>query len=373
MKALRLKVHPESWPWLDQAAREVNFAWNFSNETRHKAAHPFFGKPRYLSGWDLDKLATGAGEVLKRIGTDTICRVNSELVTKCKAVRRSRLRWRVSAGPRRSLGWVPFKSANLRRHGNAIRFRGKTFRVFNAGLLTGAKLRQGSFSQNALGEWFINIAVETASTDVPAEHAVVGIDLGLKSAATTSDGDVLEASQFYRGIEPRIAQAQRRGHKRQAKRLHLKAKNRRADALHKFSTKIVAQYQNIRIGDVSSSKLAKTKMAKSVLDAGWYMLKTQLQYKGQQAGRSVEVVDEAYTTRACSNCGALTGPAGLDMLAVRSWRCSDCGTEHERDVNAARNIAMTPPRCRRPSAGTRARTGVTRIESQAVEHHRRIL
>jgi putative transposase len=94
----------------------------------------------------------------------------------------------------------------------------------------------------------------------------------------------------------------------------------------------------ILIGDVSSVKLAKTRMAKSVLDAGWGMLKTQLQYKGEYAGRCVRIVDERNTTRACSSCGALTGPSGLDSLVVRTWVCSECGETHDRDVNAARNI-----------------------------------
>jgi transposase len=89
--------------------------------------------------------------------------------------------------------------------------------------------------------------------------------------------------------------------------------------------------------DVSSLKLAKTRMAKSVLDAGWGLLKTYLQYKGQQAGRCVEIVSERNTTRECSNCKALTGPSGLDMLDVRTWVCRECGVTHDRDVNAARN------------------------------------
>jgi IS605 OrfB family transposase len=113
---------------------------------------------------------------------------------------------------------------------------------------------------------------------------------------------------------------------------------RRKDALHKFSRRIINRYQTIVIGDVSSLKLAKTRMAKSVLDAGWGMLKTQLQYKGQQASRCVLIVNERNTTRTCSSCGALSGPSGLDMLVVRTWMCHECGVTHDRDVNAARNI-----------------------------------
>jgi putative transposase len=89
---------------------------------------------------------------------------------------------------------------------------------------------------------------------------------------------------------------------------------------------------------VSSRKLVKTRMAKSVLDSGWSMLKRMLQYKGEYASRSVEVVSERNTTRACSICGALLGPTGMDMLVVRYWEYSECGAEHDRDINAARNI-----------------------------------
>ena len=155
---------------------------------------------------------------------------------------------------------------------------------------------------------------------------------------STSDGERLESGRFYRGLEAKIAQAQRRGHRRQAKRLHRRAARRRADALHKFSRRIVSQYQYIVVGDVSSQKLVKSRMAKSVLDAGWGMLKRMLQYKGEHAGRSVSVVNERNTTRACSVCGAFTGPTGTDKLGVRYWVCSDCGTGHDRDINAARNI-----------------------------------
>jgi IS605 OrfB family transposase len=180
--------------------------------------------------------------------------------------------------------------------------------------------------------------VEQPVEQRPAAEESVGIDLGLKAIAVTSDGDRLEAGRFYRGLEARIAQAQRRGHRRQAKRLHRKAARCRADALHKFSRKIVNRYENIFVGDVSSQKLVKTRMAKSVLDSGWGMLKQMLRYKGEHAGRSVEVVSERNTTRACSFCGALLGPKGKDMLVVRHWECSECGAEHDRDVCAAGNI-----------------------------------
>ena len=193
--------------------------------------------------------------------------------------------------------------------------------------------------------------VKVETTVAPKE--AVGIDLGLKEVAVTSDGARCERGRFYRDIEPRIAQAQRRGHRRQAKLLHRRAANRRRDALHKFSRRIVNEYQYIAVGDVSSPQLVKTRMAKAVLDSGWGMLRQMLWYKGEHAGRSVVIVSERFTTRACSSCGCLTGPSGPRQLAVRRWCCSECGTEHDRDVNAARNIL----------AGSRMRTSVRGNES----------
>ena len=140
----------------------------------------------------------------------------------------------------------------------------------------------------------------------------------------------------------------------QVKRLHRKGARCRVDALHKFSRTLVNRYQHIVIGDVSSLKLVKSRMAKAVLDSGWGLLKAQLQYKGQQAGRSVQVVSERNSTRACSSCLALTGPTGLDSLVVRQWVCNACGDTHDRDVNAARNI-LAGSRCGPPSAGTSPR------------------
>jgi putative transposase len=188
--------------------------------------------------------------------------------------------------------------------------------------------------------------VEVAVCETAAPKEDVGLDLGLRETVATSDGDKLEAGHFYRSIERQIANAQRRGHKRQAKRLHRTAARRRKDALHKFSRRIVNTYQTIYVGDVSSLKLVKTRMAKSVLDAGWGMLRTQVQYKGQQAGRRVLIVNDSYTTQACSGCKALKGPSGLDMLDVKTWVCSACGVTHDRNVNAARNtlsVGRCPP------------------------------
>ena len=179
---------------------------------------------------------------------------------------------------------------------------------------------------------------------------VIGIDLGLKAAATCSDGTVFE-SREYRDIEIKLAIAQRARKKPRVRALHAKARHRRDDAQHKFSTALVARCGEIHIGNVSSAKLVKTKMAKSTLDASWAGLKTKLGYKCRQAGVVYSEVSEAHTTVTCSSCGARSGPRGLEGLRVRHWECEGCGAEHDRDVNAARNILGVAAGHGRPAEG----------------------
>ena len=349
---LRLKVKSESYSWLNAAAREVNTVWNWANDASLKAATRTDTKRKWLSGFDLCNLSSGASEHFEHIGADTIQRVCTEYAAKRTQAKRLKLRWRASGGARRVLGWVPFKAASIKRHGKAVRFCGKAFRVFESHRLDGVTWKQGGFAQDSIGDWWLclPVAIETEQDIAPKE--AVGVDLGLKDVAVTSDGARLEPGRWTPATADRLAMAQRRGHKRQAKRIHRAIANRRKDALHKFSRRLVDQYQTIVIGDVSSAKLAKTRMAKSVLDSGWGMLKQFVQCKGQQAGRTVEVVSERNTTRACSGCGALTGPAGRTGLVVRQWVCCECGVTHDRDVNAARNI-LARSRHRPPFAGTR--------------------
>ena len=113
-RTLRFKVRRESYPWLEAAATEVNQVWNWSNSVSAKAARPFAGPPRWLTGFDLDKLSTGATKYFEHIGADTIQKVNAEYATRRRQFRKTKLRWRVSRGRRKSLGWVPFKAARLR-------------------------------------------------------------------------------------------------------------------------------------------------------------------------------------------------------------------------------------------------------------------
>jgi IS605 OrfB family transposase len=205
--------------------------------------------------------------------------------------------------------------------------------------LSDFEFRSGSFSQDARGRWYFNIVVEVPVAQSTATGQI-GIDLGLKDIATCSNGLRLENGKIYRHLEEKLGKTQRADKKARARAIHAKIKNTRLDALHKFTTQVVKENRFIVVGNVSSSGLAKTKMAKSVLDAGWFMLKTQLDYKSKAMQAEFIEVNEKYTTQACSCCGAISSssPKGRAGLGIREWSCSECGAHHDRDVNAAMNI-----------------------------------
>jgi putative transposase len=116
-RTLRLKVRAEARPWLNAAAVEVNEVFNYCNETSFKAATRTDLKRKWMSGFDLCKLAAGASPYFDKIGSDTIQSICTHYAQKRQAAHKIKLRWRVSREPRRSLGWVPFKAASLKRKG----------------------------------------------------------------------------------------------------------------------------------------------------------------------------------------------------------------------------------------------------------------
>jgi hypothetical protein len=216
-RTLRLKVRGESYPWLNAAAVEVNDVWNWANANSMDAAdRNRRANVKWLSGFDLNNLSAGATEYFERIGSATIQRINCEYAAKRRQFMRHKLRWRVSRGARRSLGWVPFKASSLKRKGTGLRFCGKSFRLFDRARLAEHKFRDGCFAQDSCGDWWLCLPVEVEAIKEPALLGAVGIDLGLKTIATTSEGETLEAGRWTQRAAERLANAQRRGHKKQA-------------------------------------------------------------------------------------------------------------------------------------------------------------
>ena len=340
-KTLQLRIKDKHAKVLVAMAREVNQVWNHVNEVSAKAARPFHGKPKYLSGYDLQKCTAGYSKCDGvSVGSGTVQLVCVEYATRRKQFKKTRLNWRVSnpKSSKYSLGWIPFKGGHAQYKAGQIHFAGQKFSLWDSYGLADYELRAGSFSQDSRGRWYFNVAVQVQSQPSTGT-AAVGIDLGLKECATVSTGDKLEG-RWYRSHEKALGIAQRAHKKKRVKAIHAQIKNQRKDALHQFSSKLVRENAAIFVGDVASYKLVKTKMAKSTLDAGWAMLKTMLETKSHQAGIVFMEVNEAYSTQTCSCCRVIpaSSPKGRAGLGIREWTCSDCGAEHDRDVNAARNI-----------------------------------
>lgn len=330
---IKLRLRDKHASELNRQARAVNYVWNYLNETQAKAAND---RRKWLSNYDLQKLTAGSSGMLG-LHSQTISKVCETYDKSRKENRLPKLRFR----GRRSLGWVPFGGQAIRLDGRVFRFGRTKYETMHTRdeLRPGMKLSDGSFNCDSRGRWYINIPVDVEPAEQDFSRAV-GVDLGLKTLATLSDGGKIEARQFYRKSEEALATSQQARKSKRIRAIYAKAANRRKDFLHKASSALVKEYGTIIVGDVSPSKLAKTRMAKSVRDAGWASFKTMLSYKSIMNGGRFLEVSEAFTSQTCSTCGCLPAsrPRGIAGLAIREWECSDCGTVNDRDVNAARNI-----------------------------------
>jgi len=201
---------------------------------------------------------------------------------------------------------------------------------------------------DAAGRYFASFVVQVGDAAMPAVDSEVGIDLGLASFAVTSSGRVIDNPRYLRNAERRLDRAQQalsrkaKGSRNRAKarvkvaRLHARVADARRDWLHKLSTDLICDNQAIYVEDLAVKGLARTRLAKSVHDAGWGMFLTMLEEKAARYGRTFARVDRWFpSSQLCSACGIKDGPKPLN---IRSWTCPECGTAHDRDVNAARNI-----------------------------------
>jgi putative transposase len=212
--------------------------------------------------------------------------------------------------------------------------------------------KSATFKQDARGQWHVTLvsAIDRPAVTLPRPEAeqTVGVDLGLTDIVVCSDGHREPAPRFYRQGERKLRRAQRvhsrrqKGSRNRAKararlaRVYQHVASQRRDVLHKLTTKMVTQHTAICTEDLSVKGLARTKLAKSVQDAGMGILLWQLAYKGQWYGTHVVSVDRFYpSTQLCHDCGVKNEDL---TLADRTWVCPACGVLHDRDLNAALNI-----------------------------------
>lgn len=316
----------------------VNRIWNNANELQIKAFKTEGEK--WPSGFDLDKITAGWCKPL-RIPAVTVQSVNQEYTQKRAQFKKPYLNWRSN---RKSLTWIPFKASSLKinRETGQTRFNGLELDLWYSRPLEGV-IKSGSINSDSRGRLYLNIVCEIPNFVGPIQENPVGVDLGLKSIATLSDGTSYRAQRYFRKQQRRLACAQRAGKKKQIRNIHAKISNQRKDFNHKVSTEITNKYSHIYVGDVSSTDIIQKKtlgMAKSVYDASWFQLKTFLSYKALAKGKICQRVSEKWSTQTCSECGSISkaSPKGKAGLIIREWICPDCGTSHDRDINAAKNI-----------------------------------
>jgi putative transposase len=338
VRTLRIRIKDKHTKYLSELAREVNLVWNYVNELSFKV---FQRERRFMSGYDLQKYTNGAPKEGLRLHSQTVQGIATEYATRRKQFKKTQLAWRKSGGARRSLGWIPFKASGITYANGQIKYGKVWLSLWDSYGLKQYDLGPGSISEDARGRWYINICAtpkQKSMQQMALFNESVGIDLGLKDFAVTSDGAKIEAQTFYRVLESKLAIAQRANKKTSVKAIHAKIANRRKDFHHKLSTKLAHSYGAIFVGNVNAAALAKTNQAKSVLDAGWSAFRTMLQYKCDRAGTWFDEVNEAYSTQTCSCCKERTGPKGLEGFGIREWTCNKCSARHHRDHNAALNI-----------------------------------
>ena len=351
MKTLKLRLKDKHSQQLNTISRAVNFVWNYVNELSFKHLQR---TGKFFSAYDIAAYTKGAGGELG-LHSQTIQAITETHAKSRKQFKKAKLKWRSNhpKAKRKSLGWIPFKKSAIKYIGTHRSGKKSLKSTIQLSLAKGQKLildMWDSFNlslyqintcelvQDNRGDWYACVTVKEHPKQ-SCGTGQVGIDLGLKEAATTSDGHVLTVKQTHKWAK-KLAAAQRANNKNRARAINAKIKNTRQDIIHKFTTKLVRDNALIVIGDVKSRSFtsSKTKLAKSTYDAGWFEIKRQLEYKCKNAGCQFEIVNESYTTQTCSRCGSRqNSPKGRTGLGIREWIC-ECGVTHDRDINAAKNI-----------------------------------
>jgi putative transposase len=220
--------------------------------------------------------------------------------------------------------------------------------VWSRPLPEGTEPSTVTVSRDAAGRWFCSIMVETGVEHHPATDRVVGVDAGITSLVTLSTGQKIPNPRHEKRERARLAKAQRaltrklpgsanrEKARRKVARVHARINDRRRDYLHKLSTWLVRDNQTIVIEDLNVRGMLKNRrLARAIADASWTQLRQMLEYKAAWYGREVITIDPWFpSSKTCSACGLR-----LDALplGVRTWTCA-CGVNHDRDLNAARNI-----------------------------------
>src|SRR5690554_3095868 len=211
------------------------------------------------------------------------------------------------------------------------------------------EIRQCTFSRDCRNQYFVSILVATTHEQYPQTGKAVGIDLGIKDFAITSDGIKYRNHRYTKRYERELKVAQQHLSRKQkgshqsekqrlkVARIHEKISNSRKDNLHKISSKLIASYDVVCLGDLNVKGMMKNhKLAKHISDCGWGLFVSMLEYKAKWNDKQIVRINRFFpSSKTCNECGWIKSDLKLDD---REWVCESCGCVHDRDVNAAKNI-----------------------------------
>jgi len=242
-------------------------------------------------------------------------------------------------GQRNKLTSIPFSDPIRSPIDNRITLLGLGSVRFHKQDIPEGPIKCGRIVKRASG-WYLCLFIAADSKPIPHKSdGLVGIDPGFKHLLTLSTGEKIDHPRELEAGAQRLAQAQRGKNKKQTARLRERQANRRKDRNHKLSRQLVENHSEIYFSKDNYNAIAK-KFGKSVTSSSHAQLRSMLAYKCTKSDRRYVEVASKNSTRTCSKCAALTGPVGWVGLKVRFWVCSGCGTEHDRDVNAALNTLL---------------------------------
>jgi putative transposase len=242
-------------------------------------------------------------------------------------------------GKRNKLNSMPFPDPFRAPKEGRITIPGLKSVRFHKQAIPEGTIKCGRIVKRASG-WYLGLFIDAKPEAIPhKDNLRVGIDPGFKHVITLSTGEKKEHPGELEQSEARLAQAQRGRDKRLATRLHERISNQRKDRNHKLSRELVERCSEIYFSDDNYKAIARS-FGKSVASSSHAGLRRMLDYKCRTGGRRYVEVPSRHSTRTCSACGCLSGPTGYAGLSVRQWVCSECGAEHDRDINAAINTLI---------------------------------